>query len=631
MRALLAMILFLAASGTTGWFVSSIWLHVENPLETAKPPDAPRSESLLGSTQNVGSTTPIRPFASAAPEYEQLFAAALAGFSDSRNDSFPEQMNALDQIKDSDLRKEATRSVLRRWFESDPRKAFEWIARQGQQRSRRGYAVFEIGFGLWASMDAEAAMETANNLPDHHRFKKRTKRILVKQIAQEDPMKALMLANGSYYSEIFVSLARQNVSKALEAAKTLKTRDARNDCLRAIISEWSKTDPKAAVEYTKREHPEREKMIFESLKVIAESDWRYALDVAKNNLIKDRREYAISHAFKQAAKADPVEALEMANALDDPGDRHAALASLSVSLAQSGESELSIRALLESQNAGETAKLVFKGLADQNWNAAANCAMELDDSSVRVQALNGLLSSLQYEADSYDDLDERTVALVEAISETGESPGKLSMPDGLEPDTIRYLMANHRDVMEDSLEDVLSGLANENPEEVARLLGELGGFSGKSKTTRKLVANWSTLDPSEVVEWAASTLDGYDKNEAFKNIASTWSRLDPLAAKEWITGLESSSARDAAVEQYINVMINQNPSALVELAQSLETDAQRNRILQRILEKWARRDPEQALQIADTLELPDKTTASLQRTAETTRARNQARDDVPLR
>lgn len=336
------------------------------------------------------------------------------------------------------------------------------------------------------------------------------------QAALADP---LSKNNGNLLGAVAGELAKTNPTAAIELTLKLGMGDRRTSVMRAVFTEWSRTDAAAAIAYS-NEHPELpvEAMSFSAgLSRLAEKEPAKAANAAltmKDSLFRNASLGTVMTAW--VAKS-PGDAVKWAQSLSDPSQRKDAIAAAIGAWAKVDPQA----ALAHAQSITDPdtrASTVKKGFSD--WfrmdPTAATAYMAAPGNEQVMQSMG---YSFGYMTESLTPKERAAL-----LAQIPEGKAKEDMMRGLTSHLSRKGQFNQ------ALE-----MLNAMPDSTLR------DFS-----VAKLGEEWATADLTGAANWLKIQPPSTDRDLATAGYASTLARSDPTGALKWVEGIPDARLRQSA-------------------------------------------------------------------------------------
>ncbi len=132
------------------------------------------------------------------------------------------------------------------------------------------------------------------------------------------------------------------------------------------------------------------------------------------------------------------------------------------------------------------------------------------------------------------------------------------------------------------------------PDQAARLVATMRPGEEQSRVAIKAALEWATWDPAAAAAWAASFPAGPVREQALPVVARQWACKDAAAASDWLQTLPSDSGRAKAAEAHISKIEDTRPELAARWVTSLPDGEKRNQEVEKIARAWSKTDPKTA-------------------------------------
>ncbi len=518
---------------------------------------------------------------------EQTLADLIAGkpVSQFRTTDLPYLLENVSLLPPGPKRDELVHSLLFMLQNADPANALALVGKALSDPAERD-AYIKRTLVMAASRDPQLALKELAKLP------------LGPQTPEE-------------YAAVFDGWASDPgaAAAAAAAAAAIPIGESRARALRAVSDEWSREDPKAALDWASalpstdsvalkqalieaaaqqpalaaqylgdlQDASGRAAAISAIAAGMAKTDPGAALDWLDQTATGAAYDNSVKSILASSARSDPAAAAMLLNKITDPGDRQAVIASL----------------------AGTWGKA--------NPQAALAWAQTLPDADAtsRSAALSSIVASwsksdpaaaLAFVQNSPDPTAYLAAAptLAQVMAQTDPQAALAwanSLPAGAAKDQ--------------ALSNVLVHLAQGgNFTDAWNTASGLPAGPGRDLAMSNVIAALSSSDPAKAASLLGQMDLGGANLTAVQTIATAWIQQDAQAATQWINGLPTGNQRDAAATQLVMAEIPTRPADAMALANSISGQKARVSAVLHVIKSWGKADPTAALAAAQTANVP---------------------------
>jgi len=126
-----------------------------------------------------------------------------------------------------------------------------------------------------------------------------------------------------------------------------------------------------------------------------------------------------------------------------------------------------------------------------------------------------------------------------------------------------------------------------------------------------LVSVEANMNPTKAADLLDELSTGAARQAGIRALAKTWMQQDPQAASVWMDTLPAGPQRNVAVVELIGPESTKDPAAALQWANTITTDTTRANQIQRVITAWAKTDPAAAAQAVQAANMPDDQKATL--------------------
>jgi hypothetical protein len=466
--------------------------------------------------------------------------------------------------------RETLRSLLSEIAKSAPNRLVEVVTALPKSESRWDHSA-QDAFAILAKNDPEAARSAA--------------------LALTGPFRAQALAG------VAKTWSEKDGPAALAWAQGLPTGEGRDAALKAALTGWAKTDPKAALDKIDLVPPGGEEMYYASdvgAQVLAEAakkDWEGTLLWLREHPGKLGRSSlsGLDSVVSRMLRVDTAGTLRSLAKGGLPGlDNILANSLLNDGYAQrdavwtwlenqpSNEFNRSIRSSLINAIAWkepETALTFLEKIADMpdNKDLMQRGVGSLMNGGSRVYLIEGLLEKASPKMRPY---------LIEGAIMYNYNQGEL--PGGMEK-----WVARARELPADRLNDVYPSLAR----------------------------SWASSDPEAALKWATSLEDPKQRSTVVGSAVGMWASSDIFGAADWVNKMPAGPERDSGAHTMALAVYQSHPEQSWEWAQSIQDPERRMQASQMAFSALLKKDSALADQMLQTSNLRPEEIENLRATA----------------
>lgn len=474
-------------------------------------------------------------------------------------------LNALGNIKDNELARAAARAVFRAMppTRESLDRLFDAMSVALDLNSLRAALIGDLA-GSRTPEALEVALATAGF---------------------EDPAALAQIARRSVTT---------NPRAALAAATDIPNEQVRHQYLRALLEEWTLTDPQSVMNFIPElstTNPDARRVIGCCTQALAKHDPIRLFELSAD-MDEEISQHVRSQAIREWSKIDLASAYAVVEALP-PGperqqytmsiaagyaevDADAALAWASASdqyrdelirnvISTVSRSDpkrafdlaLAMERRHPSQNGEILSSAFYGGAIERHGTVLADRILQLEDAGLRERALRWLTHSwswrkpeeaIQWMANNQSHFAESDFIRI-AGNIARENPELAASYTDRVPDSIRPGW----------IEKVATGYAAHDLENAMRWLEKYAGENSYSDAVASVLAAAAERDPVSMASRVSSMTDPQQAARVASSAGQHWSARDPAAAAEWATSLPNGPARDAAVSGVVNAFGDQKP------------------------------------------------------------------------
>lgn len=461
-----------------------------------------------------------------------------------------------------------------------------------------------------AMADPRKALEVREELPNKGIFSK-----AMRQLGRNNPEEALRLreslSNSTDRSDaltaIFVGASEVDPAGAFALLK--KTAEAGPQHYHEVFDNWAEMDPVTAARMALTIEASAERR--EALKIVgqewAERDPEAVLDwVSDTDLSAYERETIRNSALNAYARRDAKAAMALLETLDST-TRNRVLPNVVRELIEEDPSAASewLRRAPEGFSKYRVINEVGYVFANEAPEMALDLAREIPELKERVLgnafrslASKDLETAMQLAEEWRTDPEYRNIAVQIASSFSESDPeAALNWASGLEEEVKHAAMSS-----------VIMNLARDEPLVAVDHLEKMGLAMDDPiyrNSLNNIVSTWAREDPVSAAEWLTTLPESSVRDSAVGDIADRWARIDPVSASEWIGSLNAGPGRDQAAHRLVNRIQREDPEMAAAWASSIGEENLRNNALHNVFSQWSQMDPEGAAAAATASGLPE--------------------------
>jgi hypothetical protein len=513
-------------------------------------------------------------------------------------------------IKDSNLRGEASRLVIRATAKDDPKAALAALSGEanshyehdnifrmwGDRNPQAAAAHLETITGTqsrreaiqglarsWGSQEPEAALEWAVEMSNRLERREAVRQIMgtVSDITKGKTLLENLNLKGVDRRQAINALAaraiRADLGSAIEWIETLEPSE-RSEVTARQLSSISQLDPERARQLFDENMSSRMRGYADNIASnLAETDLAGAQAWVDSLPQSETKEQAIRGIVSTLQETDPQAALDY---LDSMGisSRTNSAASYAVQHLFNQDQAAAIE-WIEAKNEPRLTNELLNHWAQQDPAEAAAYAMKLGDSDQQSSALQGIMTQWS------------RIEPEEAIRhyETLEERDKHAVMQNL----FRGIAGSDIDSAVALFETTAGNMTDES--EQAKL----------ASVADDLVNEWAEVDVTAAASWAAGLELPEARKQAIEEAASEWIDQDSMAASKWISELPAGPDKDAAIRRLVSHVATDDASTAFEWANTLSDESRRSSELRSVLSRWKNTDPDAALQALQSANLSD--------------------------
>ena len=136
------------------------------------------------------------------------------------------------------------------------------------------------------------------------------------------------------------------------------------------------------------------------------------------------------------------------------------------------------------------------------------------------------------------------------------------------------------------LRGIFVGLAGRAPLEAAQLVSSLPAGEQQLQMAFAVIAYWCKADPIAAGQWAAAFPDGFTRSRALERVTEQWLKSDPAAVGQWLQSLPADRDRERAVAAYVNQLAVDFPQKAAPWATSISDVSARNDAIVKVARYW---------------------------------------------
>jgi hypothetical protein len=492
---------------------------------------------------------------------------------------------------------------------------------QARSQQVRGVA------SLWARRDPLAALEHIDTLPnsaERNSLRNMTLSVAGREFPEEMVAIVDTLSNPQEQQNLlqaaFWVLAQRDGEHALGLAQSLSTSELQAHAIRATLSGWAGSDPRAAAQ-AYAAMPDRSRFGASGSQAIGafvRLDAEEALAWAET--LDGPGGFTWNAVISQLASSEPEKAFEIISAIADPTDQRKAL-------------ELALKSLsaTQPQLAIQFAELLPEGPLRAGTIERAAIKWAHSDALAVMEWLPGQPLATQAAV---------MLSLAEPLART-DLGFAMSYPVDLVPEAARRgwvttilghaaredPVAAHAWIREYQtlpeyphwLRNLAGTWAETDPYAALEVVNGLDDDRERSRALSGVVGRWAAADGPAAAGWLESPVSGQDRSRLIQTVAFNWHQVHPSAARDWVTGLQSPEERNRGLLGLVNAVV---PDAGLseDYIQLMSGEESRLEAYNMLIHRMAQEDPNVAQAYLDSLAIRGSGKSQLQRTIDEVRS-----------
>lgn len=513
--------------------------------------------------------------------------------------------------------------LLERFVELAPEEALRYALQPGL-----GGDIYSVAL-YWAHRDLEAAFEAVRNIT-RPISRSQVQDVLAHDLARTRPWEVanLMEDDWNHYIDsihlgyLFTALAADDPAEAAKLALSIPNQLRSHQALSTTLLQWVRKDPQEALRWVTaiEDRAARQNGLNRLVTAWATEDLPAAYEYARSNqALTEARLQPFSKGTRFGwPSMTPAEAVDWVEEnVGTANYRESFLLGIIDFFKHESPGEVAdlLLDLTDQKEAGNAAHDLVTNWASRDFEAARRWAMELQDETLRHQALDGLVGHLA---------DHDPEAALEMLASTVDAPPKLSRQTvgslaenlnaiGLPMETwIEALPEGARGtIMMNGIGEMLG--EGMDPELVWKKIETFSSDDLRPSFQGRLIGLTSAVD----LEKAIALWDQLPGDHPFhvggaRSIVGNWAASDPAAAEAWARTVPDATIRDAAMAQLVETAGRFQPTQALAWASSIGDETLRAGAVKRALITLSYTDPQRALAELQRFELPAETRESLE-------------------
>lgn len=489
-------------------------------------------------------------------------------------------------------------SVLDMWSQFEPEAAFRFAATQRNTNLQMAGIMSTIH--AWVEADLDAVIKYVEGLPNGQ-LRGQLSSVVLQAAAETDPERALKLAKtlpGSNAQAetrmVYSNWAMTDVDAAVKAATGIRDTRERNQAVESVMAEWAQKEPTAALDWVLAHgsEPGTSDIVQQAFTMVGVE--RPDLAAAYIAKLDDgsSRDGIISQVAMRWAGEDRVAAQKWAMSLDD-NDRTLALEGMVNSLSYDDPMaalELA-KAIDDPLQRTRSVGNVITSIADRDPDDAWKRVQELEPGKEKDEVVATIVSSLAR---------TNPMAAAEALTDVEDNPSLLRASGdvarewaAIDPQSaLRWLERMPEGEAKTYASSTLAGTWVGNDPEAAAAWADT---HASTKTRRDLAVSWAQSDPQSAVEWAMThSKTDKDGQSTFEETVSAWAALDSRRAAQWAGNLPNGKNRDGALAQISENTLYDDPETAMTYIDQISDTKTREATRGRIYALWTTTDEKKA-------------------------------------
>lgn len=493
-----------------------------------------------------------------------------------------------------------------------------------QARSQQVHRVAS----LWARRDPLAALEHIDTLPnsaERNALRSMTLSVAGREFPEEMVAIVDTLSNPQEQQNLlqaaFWVLAQRDGEHAFGLAQSLSTSELQAHAIRATLSGWAGSDPRAAAQ-AYGAMPDRSQFPASGSQAIGayvrlDADealaWAESLDGPGG--------FTWNSVIAQLASSEPEKAFEIISAIAEPTDQRKAL-ELALKSLSATQPQLAIQ-FAELLPEGPLRAATIERAAIKWGYSDALAVMEWlagQPEATQAVVMRGLAEPLARTdlgfAMSYP------VELVPEAARRGWVATILGYVGREDPVAAHAWIREYRSLPEYPywLRNLAGTWAETDPYAALELVNELPDDRERSRALSALVGRWAAADGPAAAGWLESPASGQNRSRLVQTLAFNWHQVHPSAARDWVTGLQSPDERNRGLLGLVNAVVP-DAGLAEDYIQLMSGAESRFEAYSMLIHRMAEADPNVAQAYLDGLAIPSSDKSPLQQTIDEVRSR----------
>lgn len=470
-------------------------------------------------------------------------------------------------LPSGDARRNQLMRIGRAWARTAPREAWQHASQLADPAARRAFQ--DAVLMTWAAEHPEEALVAVAELPADW---------------QRDQL----------LRQVVTGLAVHDGKRAIELLNTVEVAD--RDAFHALIVEtWSRYDPSSAALWAEGQDRRLQgRLAFPIAEAYVSQQPAEALAWALR-ISRSPERNLWSYMLGRMAVWNPQEALRLAQAAENPRQRHAAIGSVLSSIAarDPGLAISELEKLPAGRARARASVRIAMAIGETAPAAAIDWLASLEDPQARLEGLANLGASLARQ-------DVGTAALLlDRVPEDSRHAWIQNVAGAYVQSDVAKGIEWVRRFQEDPqyrniLGEFAVQLAASNPDAAIELVDRSVVGKERDQILADMVTmTGRTLSPEIAARWVSRISDESAKGRAIDSVAGGWAYHEPSAAHQWVMSLQAGPTRDRGLVRFVSVAKLPVDELLSAIGQ-IQSQEQRSDAVMRAAMRMSRDDPEGA-------------------------------------
>lgn len=417
---------------------------------------------------------------------------------------------------------------------------------------------------------------------------------LVRELMDEEgprAQQALFLAMGAYLE--------QSPGPALDLVLQNTSNPHMRGSLYQAVQANMKLNPHQTLERLKNleDRQLRGQLVNLAISTMAANDPEQALDMyLANSSLMAGANHSVSGIFHQWALKDPGKAAAALSKIQDPDTRNQATANLVSSWANSDPEAAwnwALKQPVSDHNYNDLRVRLLNVWANQDPQAALGKALSLESRQLQNSVLPNIVRQW-----AQKDVDAALSWVLSLQDSTllASSMQQIVYSNSVDPGPLFDILVRDMPAggtFENSVSNVMSRWAREDPEAAAVALSSLPMGDAFRNGAGAIVREWSKKNPAEAFQWVLSLPEGAARNNTLNTFLNSSVRNDSDQARQFFSALNPNEQKKYAAT-IVSGLASKNIDEAIDFSFTIADTDQRARAFKNIASTWARKDPQAA-------------------------------------